>query len=383
MEVGKHVAIIGGGNTAMDAARAAKRMKGVESVTVIYRRTAQEMPADREEYKEALSEGMVFRFLSSPADFTDGRLRVSIMELGEKDSSGRRRPVATGKYEELAIDTVISAIGEKADPEMLRKLASDEGEDDGVFIIGDAATGPSTVVRCMASARCAVDKAIDMVYEDILEEDEDEDECSCDHHHEDGEECTCGHHHDEDDEDEISEEEEIKLREAEDEFFRNITEKKSRIRKSVSKDDDFFAHTEAKRCTECSYLCLKCVDVCPNRANVALDMRSTGLFDDPFQILHLDAYCNECGNCATFCPHNGKPYKDKFTLFSLREDFENSTNSGFYYENDELYVRLDGKVTECTLTRDGEIDGDIPEEIKAMIEEVFLSYPYLLGAVEE
>ena len=224
---------------------------------------------------------------------------------------------------------------------MLRKLASDEGEDDGVFIIGDAATGPSTVVRCMASARCAVDKAIDMVYEDILEEDEDEDECSCGHHHEDGEECTCGHHHDEDDEDEISEEE------------------------------------------ECSYLCLKCVDVCPNRANVALDMRSTGLFDDPFQILHLDAYCNECGNCATFCPHNGKPYKDKFTLFSLREDFENSTNSGFYYENDELYVRLDGKVTECTLTRDGEIDGDIPEEIKAMIEEVFLSYPYLLGAVEE
>ena len=178
-------------------------------------------------------------------------------------------------------------------------------------------------------------------------------------------------------------EEEIKLREAEDEFFSNITEKKSRIRKSVSKDDDFFAHTEAKRCTECSYLCLKCVDVCPNRANVALDMRSTGLFDDPFQILHLDAYCNECGNCATFCPHNGKPYKDKFTLFSLREDFENSTNSGFYYENDELYVRLDGKVTECTLTRDGEIDGDIPEEIKAMIEEVFLSYPYLLGAVEE
>ena len=383
IDAGKHVAIIGGGNTAMDAARAAKRMKGVESVTVIYRRTAQEMPADREEYKEALSEGIVFRFLSSPADFTDGRLRVSIMELGEKDSSGRRRPVATGKYEELAIDTVISAIGEKADPELLRKLASDEGEDDGVFIIGDAATGPSTVVRCMASARSAVDKAIDMVYEDILEEDEDEDECSCGHHHEDGEECTCGHHHDEDDEDEISEEEEIKLREAEDEFFRNITEKKSRIRKSVSKDDDFFAHTEAKRCTECSYLCLKCVDVCPNRANVALDMRSTGLFDDPFQILHLDAYCNECGNCATFCPHNGKPYKDKFTLFSLREDFENSTNSGFYYENDELYVRLDGKVTECTLTRDGEIDGDIPEEIKAMIEEVFLSYPYLLGAVEE
>ena len=196
--------------------------------------------------------------------------------------------------------------------------------------------------------------------------------------------CDCGHHHDEDDEDdEISEEEEAELRSAEDKFFQHIMEKKGRIHKSIPEDDEFFAHTEAERCAECSYLCLKCMDVCPNRANVAIDLRETGIFEDPFQILHLDAYCNECGNCATFCPHSGRPYKDKFTLFSLPEDFENSTNSGFYAENDELKVRLDGKVIDCSLSRDGEVIGDIPDEIKAIIEEVFLSYSYLLGPVEE
>ena len=394
VKIGRSVAVIGGGNTAMDAARAAKRIKGVENVTVIYRRTESEMPADMEEYEEAVGEGISFRFLSAPVDFTDGRLKVSIMKLGEKDASGRRRPVETGEYDYIDLDYVISAIGEKADPALLKALTGEEGKEEGVFVIGDASTGPSTVVRCIASAREAVDEAIEMVYDAMLEEDEDEEECSCGHDHHHGEECgcghhhdddcDCGHHHDEDDEDdEISEEEEAELRSAEDKFFQHIMEKKGRIHKSIPEDDEFFAHTEAERCAECSYLCLKCMDVCPNRANVAIDLRETGIFEDPFQILHLDAYCNECGNCATFCPHSGRPYKDKFTLFSLPEDFENSTNSGFYAENDELKVRLDGKVIDCSLSRDGEVIGDIPDEIKAIIEEVFLSYSYLLGPVEE
>ena len=125
------------------------------------------------------------------------------------------------------------------------------------------------------------------------------------------------------------------------------------------------------------------MDVCPNRANVAIDLRETGLFDDPYQVLHLDAYCNECGNCATFCPHSGRPYKDKFTLFSLREDFENSTNSGFIASGDEVTIRLDGKIINAVIGRDGALEGDVPDEIKAIIEEVYLSYSYLLGPVEE
>ena len=381
ISLGSHVAVIGGGNTAMDAARIAKRIPGVESVTVIYRRTEAEMPADYEEYEAASREGIVFRFLSAPEDFTDGKLRVKLMELGEKDASGRRRPVDTGKRAEYDIDYVISAIGEKADQTVLEAIVSGEGEDDGVFIIGDTATGPSTVVRCIASARDAVDKAIDMVYEAIEEEDEDEEECECGHHHHDGE-CECGHHHDHDE----SEEEDVddeELRAAEDRFFQNIEAKKSALKPSVDESDEFFARTEARRCMECSYLCLKCVDVCPNRANIGIDLRDTGLFDDPYQVLHIDAYCNECGNCATFCPHSGKPYRDKFTLFSLPEDFDNSDNSGFYADGNQLRIRYEGKVINGEIGRDGELEADVPDEIKAIIEEVFLSYPYLLSPVEE
>ena len=378
----KSVAVIGGGNTAMDAARMAKRIPGVENVRVIYRRTESEMPADMEEYEAALSDGVAFTFLSSPADFTDGVLSVKLMKLGEPDSSGRRRPVDTGNTEKLDIDYVITAIGEKADPDVIKAIVADEGENNGVYIIGDASTGPSTVVRCIASARDAVDKAIDMVYEGMLEEDEDEDECSCTHHHHDGE-CGCGHHHDDEEEDEEEMEEDEELRLAEDRFFQDIMAKKSRLKPSVDESDELFARTEARRCMECSYLCLKCVDVCPNRANIGIDLRETGLFDDPFQVLHIDAYCNECGNCASFCPHSGRPYRDKFTLFSLMEDFENSENSGFIAENDEVTIRLDGKIIHGEINRDGELEADVPEEIKAIIEEVFLSYSYLLSAVEE
>ena len=186
-----------------------------------------------------------------------------------------------------------------------------------------------------------------------------------------------------DDEEDDEEENDADLRLAEDRFFQNIAEKKSRLKPSVSVNDEFFARTEAKRCMECSYLCLKCVDVCPNRANIGIDLRETGLFEDPYQVLHIDAYCNECGNCATFCPHSGRPYKDKFTLFSLPEDFDNSDNSGFIADGNLVKIRLDGKIIEGEIGRDGELEADVPEEIKAIIEEIFLSYSYLLSPVEE
>ena len=394
VSLGRHVAVIGGGNTAMDAARMAARIAGVESVTVIYRRTEAEMPADREEYREAEEEGIRFMFLHNPARFQDGVLTVSIMELGEEDESGRRRPVDTGRTVDIEMNYVVSAIGEVADKDVLRTICGEDTE--GVYLIGDAATGPSTVVRCIASARAAVEEAIDHVYEDMAEEGDDEDECgcghhhehgeecSCGHHHEDGEECSCGHHHgDEEEDDELSPEEEEEMRTAEDAFFAGIVRKKSHLVPRTGPSDEFFAMSEASRCIECSYLCLKCMEVCPNRANVAIDLRDTGLFEDPFQVVHLDAYCNECGNCQTFCPHDGKPYRDKFTLFSLYEDFENSMNSGFYPAGDEILIRLDGKVLKGTMDGDGNLEADVPEEVAAIIERIYLSYSYLLGAVEE
>ncbi len=367
-DLGKDVVVVGGGNTAMDAARMAKRCQGVEHVSVIYRRSVDEMPADVEEYRAALDDGIEFYFLANPKDFTDGILTVSVMELGEADSSGRCRPVDTGRTFTLKASFIISAIGEKADPELLKSMSAASADD--VYIIGDTATGPSAVVRCIASARKAVDYAIDSVYESMLN---DESGCDC------GEDCTCGQEPEECEDADLSDEE---LTEAEDIYFGEIREKKSRITLPAKSGDKDFFKKEASRCNECSYLCNKCVEVCPNRANVALDMRETGLFDDPFQILHLDAYCNECGNCETFCPHNGGPYKRKFTLFSRADDFENSANSGFYAENEDIKIRLDGRIINGRIGRNGVI-ADVPDEVKAVIDEVFISYPYLLGPVEE
>ena len=372
INLGKNVVVVGGGNTAMDAARMAIRTQGVESVTVVYRRSQSEMPADREEYEMALSDGVKFLFLSNPSDVTDGIMNVKKMVLGEKDASGRRKPVESGETFSLDCSYMISAIGEKADQNVLDAIGV--GEEGKVYIIGDTKTGPSTVVRCIASAQSAVDDAIDKVYEDILSQDDDEKECDCEG------ECTCSSQ----EEEVIEEDEDIdEIRSEEDDFFASIREKKSSVLLSASKTSKDFLKIEAKRCLECSYYCNKCTEVCPNRANVMLDMRDTGLFDDPFQILHLDAYCNECGNCAAFCPHDGGPYLKKFTLFSRLDDFENSTNSGFYSENDQVKIRLDGKIIDGEIDKDGKLVADVPEEVKAMVETVFVSYSYLLGPVEE
>ena len=372
IDLGKNVVVVGGGNTAMDAARMAIRTQGVESVTVVYRRSQSEMPADREEYEMALSDGVKFLFLANPSDVTDGIMNLKKMVLGEKDASGRRKPVESGETFSLDCSYMISAIGEKADQNVLDAIGV--GEEGKVYIIGDTKTGPSTVVRCIASAQSAVDDAIDKVYEDILSQDDDEKECDCEG------ECTCSSQ----EEEVIEEDEDIdEIRSEEDDFFASIREKKSSVLLSASKTSKDFLKTEAKRCLECSYYCNKCTEVCPNRANVMLDMRDTGLFDDPFQILHLDAYCNECGNCAAFCPHDGGPYLKKFTLFSRLDDFENSTNSGFYCENDQVKIRLDGKIIDGEIDKDGKLVADVPEEVKAMVETVFVSYSYLLGPVEE
>ena len=372
INLGKNVVVVGGGNTAMDAARMAIRTQGVESVTVVYRRSQSEMPADREEYEMALSDGVKFLFLANPSDVTDGIMNLKKMVLGEKDASGRRKPVESGETFSLDCSYMISAIGEKADQNVLDAIGV--GEEGKVYIIGDTKTGPSTVVRCIASAQSAVDDAIDKVYEDILSQDDDEKECDCEG------ECTCSSQ----EEEVIEEDEDIdEIRSEEDDFFASIREKKSSVLLSASKTSKDFLKTEAKRCLECSYYCNKCTEVCPNRANVMLDMRDTGLFDDPFQILHLDAYCNECGNCAAFCPHDGGPYLKKFTLFSRPDDFENSTNSGFYCENDQVKIRLDGKIIDGEIDKDGKLVADVPEEVKAMVETVFVSYSYLLGPVEE
>ncbi len=121
-EIGERVAIVGGGNTAMDACRTAVRL-GAKEVFVVYRRTRNEMPADDIEIVEAAEEGVKFKFLCAPDEIlgSEGHvsgMRLQIMELGEPDERGRRKPVpVAGRFEEIQLDSVIAAIGQKNDPE--------------------------------------------------------------------------------------------------------------------------------------------------------------------------------------------------------------------------------------------------------------------------
>ena len=177
-EIGEKVAICGGGNTAMDACRTAVRL-GAKEVYVIYRRTRNEMPADALEIDEAEEEGVIYKFLTNPISFNgeNGKLKsvtLQIMELGEPDASGRRRPVPVeGKTEEIPLDSVILAIGQKlvqgdVSELQLNDRGNIEADPDffttsmeGVFAIGDATNrGASIAIEAIGEAdRCA--KAVD------------------------------------------------------------------------------------------------------------------------------------------------------------------------------------------------------------------------------
>ncbi len=165
--LGKRVLIIGGGNTAMDCARTALRL-GARPI-VVYRRTREEMPAIAEEIEEAEHEGVQFEFLAAPVALRprDGTLEVHCirMQLGEPDTSGRRRPVPVPASDfVMRADSVLKAVGEEPDLEFLsERLETSEGiviarsagllERAGIFMGGDAQTGPSTVAQAMRSGR--------------------------------------------------------------------------------------------------------------------------------------------------------------------------------------------------------------------------------------
>ena len=173
VNIGKKVAVCGGGNTAMDACRTAVRL-GADEVYVVYRRTRNEMPADKLEIDEAEEEGVIYKFLTNPLSFNgeNGKVKsitLQIMELGEPDESGRRRPVPVeGKTEEIEVDSVIMAIGQKLVTDDVKELElTDRGnihadEDtfetniDGVFAIGDATNkGAGIAIEAIGEAdRC-------------------------------------------------------------------------------------------------------------------------------------------------------------------------------------------------------------------------------------
>ncbi|MBN2460319.1 MAG: putative selenate reductase subunit YgfK, partial [Candidatus Cloacimonetes bacterium] len=328
IKLGRNVAVIGGGNSAMDGARAAKRVGGVKSVFIIYRRTIKEMPADREEFANALQDGVVFKELLQPVTLDKGELKCQVMQLGVPDESGRKRPLPVeGKFVNIPTDTVIIAIGEEADPSFLRRWQlpldhqyrpiTDENLQTGrenIFIGGDARTGPATVVEAIRDARKISDYII--------------------------------------------KKENLSLPE----FF-SYTPGNNRIRieNSLEKkgnmifpmqpyDKKYSPEIEASRCLDCALLCNKCVEVCPNRANIAIAV--PGL-RDACQIIHLDSLCNECGNCQTFCPYEGAPYRDKLTLYEDLTSFAESSGTGFVYlDENHLKIRYKGIIDEIRITAD-------------------------------
>ncbi len=173
VDLGKNVAVVGGGNVAMDACRTAVRC-GAENVYVIYRRTRNEAPAEDLEIEEALEEGVQFKWLTNPAEIIgeDGKvkaIKLQVMELGAPDASGRRSPIPVeGKFEILAVDTVISAIGQRCVLKgfealtATRKGTIEASEDccttnvDGVFAAGDVTNkGPSIAINAIAEANTA------------------------------------------------------------------------------------------------------------------------------------------------------------------------------------------------------------------------------------
>ncbi|MCX7003475.1 MAG: putative selenate reductase subunit YgfK [bacterium] len=361
-EVGRRVAVVGGGNSAMDSARAAVRMPGVESVYLLYRRTIAEMPADREEFDNAVGDGVIVKELRLPVQFSkDGRLRCQVMALGAPDASGRRAPVAVpDQFEELAIDSVIAAIGETVDVEYLRRngvaldarerlvvnSATGETSLPRVYIGGDALHGPATVVRAIADARMIADNIVQATGArvPIL--------------------VAAAPAHDQD------------------ALVRDVLHAK-RILHATHDEDGV---QEAKRCLLCDMVCDKCVEVCPNRANIAVRVQHSQ-FKNRAQIVHLDGWCNECGNCATFCPYDGAPYKDKFTVFWSDAAFEASTANGCLLKPNEAGVvrlRVANVVYDTRSNGDGQwhcasaapADAAVSAAL-ALLNTLMREYPYL------
>ncbi len=324
------VAVIGGGNTAMDAARAALRA-GAKSSTLVYRRTRKYMPADAEELELAMADGVQFLELAAPKEQRGGKLVCEKMRLGEPDASGRRRPEPTGELCEIECDTVVSAVGERVDPAPYRGSGIELDEKgrpafrtnlENVFAGGDAHRGPATVVEGIADARAFADAVLGSVQAS-------------------GVPARAGQDRD------------------------AALAKKGVLCAS--------AKSEGERCLACNVVCETCCDVCPNRANVSI-----ALPDGSRQIVHIDQMCNECGNCAVFCPYDSAPWRDKFTLFATKAGFEESPeNSGFLpLGGNRVLVRLDGKTFECDL---GCPENPLPAGIEVLICTVLGQYGYLMA----
>ena len=340
--VGKRVAVIGAGDVAMDCVRTAQRTEGVDEAVIVYRRTEPHMPATQHEVNLVRAEGLTMHELLAPISYDGTTLHCEEMTLSDEGASGRRSVVGLGTFVDLPFDTVIGATGATVETgpyarnglaQNARGLAevdaSFQSSVDDVYVIGDGRLGPSTIVHAVADAKTAV-RAI-LAREHLLVD--------------------------------------YDARPAKVEREqREVHARRGLLIAAIN------GKAEGDRCLSCDVICEVCTEVCPNRANVAITVPG---FADPRQIVHLDGLCNECGNCGTFCPHAGLPYKDKITIFWTREGFDDSTNAGFLPVTAGTYLTRmpDGSVREH---RAGQ--ADLPEGMSAVLAAIEKDYAFMFGA---
>ncbi len=360
VNVGKKIAVIGGGNTAIDSARTALRTVGKGSeVTILYRRTKKEMPADSSEVISAIEEGVKLVELIAPERvITDingnaSGLKCIRTKLGDPDKNGKRYPVKIdGSETDLIFDTIIPAVGQRISPDLFDKSVLDlkrSGRlyrDKNVLVGGDAGPNTSTIVNAVGDGRTAA--------EIIIKESGLIPEKGCFKHKKN-----------------ITPRE-LRIKKTIRQFGQPLKElpPDQRLKKGpvISVLTESEAVQESKRCLLCDELCDICVSVCPNRANLSysatplsIDIPVYGrtekgiekIGEERFsisqqnQVLNITDLCNHCGNCTTFCPSSGKPFRDKPRIALSAESFKN--------EDDVYQIFFDGKEKKIKYKKDSKL----------------------------
>jgi len=338
-------------------------------VTVLYRRTREEMPADPEEVEDLLAEGNTLRELVSPQRIVrrDGGVVAVVCvrtRLGEPGPDGRRRPVPiAGSEFEVPAEAVLVAVGQRPEMGFLtgsriptgkdgRILADPETGATGlahVYAGGDAVRGPATIVEACADGRRAAEAMCRELRIPFRSWSTAEASLSSD---------------------EVARAKRARARilPRRDPAVLAIPSRGGfdLVERCLGEEE---ARVEASRCVQCATFCDKCVEVCPNRANLAYEAEAVAwrvpvlacragevriVGEEPFevrqgrQIVHLVEPCNECGNCATFCVHEGQPYRDKPRLCLTLPAFQDEPGIAFFIAGDEIRRREGGK--EATLS---------------------------------